>query len=881
MGYRVAILIPHTADMRGEIMVKMVERALPGALASTIRLSSLIPDYWRQKKNTKAVYEKGPNGPVNFAKVWAQLQKRGFTAFVCIDFAFAHYMLPERDIKSLTSIDKLAGMILPNAGLPVLMLFDPVICYGRQYSAEDRAGAAFMANFMLKKLERRIQGIETLERPVRFMLPDSVTSLKVLRKVAARASLIAADIETSSGYITCMGYALDLEDYVLAVCIPLSLNIEGSDGMYWSTDAAFNYAWDTIGEILANDVPKIFHNGGYDLTYIFRYGWVVNNFIYDTMVMMHSTWATLPRALYIGASLMLDNYRYWKDDGKDIGEDGKVKYASPKDAAGSMRYWYYNALDCVNTLELCKALLRLWDGHPQYPRFAPGYDYAKNTYVRMFALEFGPCFYMSMTGIPASKERQAMLEAKLRKEGYEKLDELRELIAWDNFNPNSAPQVAKLLYDDLQLRPHARKGRTTDKRYLEAYADLHPLFRDVIEAVASAKEPMNNAAKYGESLELLADQFYLCQFKAAATTTMRLSSSQSNLGVGSNAQNMPAAMRVFCHASPKTYLCSIDYGQSDSYFVAFESQDLTMIETVTDDRDTHSVHVEFFFGHKYEDVVKGAEKKEAWVVDSVSGVRQIIKKVSHGTNYDMGGETMLLNVRKEAAVAMVEALLVSPNAKAFMIFMGLDRAQGYAFYQGKAALWSDKQLSRACEFAQALYYARYKTLKAWKVKAVAKAQADHGLVTMFGGSTTLMMCEPKDNPRFVPAAYGQGGTAGNINNAMLRLFFLNEYMWKRGWRMMLQVHDELISEIPENDMELITIQQDIMETPCTVNGRTFVIPTEAEVTLTWTKKPTVKWPRKGVDNVDLIKYKERLAANEQATLAALGLKPATLETKNG
>lgn len=324
-------------------------------------------------------------------------------------------------------------------------------------------------------------------------------------------------------------------------------------------------------------------------------------------------------------------------------------------------------------------------------------------------------------------------------------------------------------------------------------------------------------------------------------------------------------MREVCRAEETEVLCSADYSQSDSYFVAFESQDEAMMETVTDDRDTHSVHVEFFFGYPYEDVVKGAKAKADWVVNPVTGVRQIIKKVSHGTNYDMQGETMLMNIRKPAAIAMVKALLAGPAAKLLMKYIGLDMDMPAAYYIERAGLLGHTQLVAACDFAQRLYYKRYKQLAVWKSESVKQATYNYGVIHMFGGSTTTMLCKPSLNPRFVPASFGQGGTAGNINNAMIRLFYLNQSMWDRGFRMIAQIHDELITAIPRHDLGLVDNQTAIMETPCTIHGRTFVIPVEAELSLSWTKKKTIVW--QGLAETTNAEYLEMLEAKEAEVAA--------------
>lgn len=871
MGYNIGIFVSNNSDQRGSRMAKLIQAVIPTARCTTINLRmSLSKDYWIPKPKTKAAYMKGPRGdevvPAYLERLAAGAK---YDAFVSIDFAMTQYLLPPEDAKTLSNADKVSGMLMDLHGKPLLFHFDPLHTYARHQDPEYHAKYVLMSSFKLKKLVAAMQGTAPPEKPMMFMLPSTHNELRACEKIAAMSSLIAWDIETSGKYISCIGFACETKGPVTPVfVIPFFVNTEEAEGQYWATSIDYQVASDTVGRVLANDVPKVTHNGSFDLTYIYRYGWTVNNHIFDTMLMIHAMWPSMPRALYIGCSIFLQGYRYWKDDAKAVDEMGKVKYHAPKTIEATHRYLHYNGLDCLNTLELCIALLRIWTGEHdvRFPDIRKP-EYAFKSYTRKLLLEFGPCLYMSLSGIRASGDRQIALYERLTDQGREATHNLRTLVNDPAFNPNSPQQTAELIYDVLNLKPIAKKGRTTDKRFLQRFADMHCIYQSVIKAVWDAKEPLNNASKYGE-MPLFADQWFMYQLKAAVTTTSRLASSQSNMRYGTNVQNMPKSMRIFCHADKGQLLVASDYSQSDSYFVAFESGDEAMIETVTDDRDTHSVHVEFFFGRKYEDVVAGDKAKEAWVVHPVTGLRQIIKKVSHGTNYDMGGATMLLNVRKDAAVMMVEALLQSANAKALLRFCEMDTDRPVAFYQGQASLWGDAQLARACDFAQALYYKRYPRLKQWKTQAVGQATMDGGVIEMFGGSSTVMLCKPDRNERFVPAAYGQGGTAGNINNAMIRLYFLAEHMWRDGFRMLLQVHDELICSVPQNKPDLIQKKVDIMEAPCTIKGRTFTVPVAAEITYSWDPKNTVDWAGQ-----DMATLQTEVLAVENKTRKGLGMAP--------
>lgn len=848
---RIGIIVRPGNDQRAGVMLKKVQAKFPGASVGSINLHVLIGGYWVRKANTKAKYITTDAGKENFAKQMPKIAER-FDAFVTYDEALANYVLPENDANSLSDYDVLGGMLVDMFGKPCLFMFDPLHMYGRQYDDEHRAVHNFMFDFYVKKLWNRVHGIERPTRPMKFIVPKTIAELRACAEIAHRSTLIATDVETYAGFVSVTGFACNdpqNPNIIPTFAIPMSIALEGTNGLYWGTEYETRLALDIQEEILANPVPKVMHNGAYDTTYFFRMGMPPNNYIYDTMIMMHAAWPTLSRALYIGTSLFLPNYRYWKDDAKDVGDNDKVKWQIPSTPERLGNYWKYNGQDCANTLELCLAILEYWNGNESgvWPESPYSYAHVWRTYIREFMIEQGPCMYMSMTGARADPKRQEYMTYKLLDEADKATDRLRWICSDPELNPKAPAQIANIIYDKLGQAEDKRKGRTADKRVMQKIADKHPMFEDLIKAITDAKEPANNASKYGISLggnkgfKYFKGDRFLYQMKAAATTTRRLASSRHNYNIGSNMQNVPAAMREVIRAEEGECLCSIDYSQSDSYFVAFESQDPTMMEIVTDDRDTHSVHVEFFFGFPYEKVVKGAEAKEAWVVDPVTGVRQIIKKVSHGTNYDMGGETMLLNIRRPAAISMVNAILHSPNASLFMQFMGLDNSKDPTYYVEHSAMWSDQQLAKACDFAQKLYYKRYPKLAGWKKTSVLDTAAHFGVIEMFGGSTTTMMGAPDKNPRFVPAAYGQGGTAGNINNAMIRLFYLNPDMWARGFRIIIQIHDELISGIPLDDMGLIDDQLAIMEAPCTIKGKTFTIPVDAELALSWTKKQTLKW----------------------------------------
>jgi uracil-DNA glycosylase len=98
-------------------------------------------------------------------------------------------------------------------------------------------------------------------------------------------ALLSVDIETSGRRITCIGFApSSRRSIVIPFTDPRRLG-----GNYWPTTALERECWDLIREILGSPVPKLFQNGLYDITFLFRaYGMKVANAAEDTMLLHHA-----------------------------------------------------------------------------------------------------------------------------------------------------------------------------------------------------------------------------------------------------------------------------------------------------------------------------------------------------------------------------------------------------------------------------------------------------------------------------------------------------------------------------------------------------------------------------------------------------------------
>jgi DNA polymerase-1 len=179
-------------------------------------------------------------------------------------------------------------------------------------------------------------------------------------------------------------------------------------------------------------------------------------------------------------------------------------------------------------------------------------------------------------------------------------DRLRErimLLAGGPFNPDSPIQLAEVLFDRLKL-PQVRKiktGQSTDAAVLEALTIYHELPAVVLEYRQLTK-------LLGTYLRTLAEHIHPqtgrvhASFNQAGTITGRLSSSEPNL------QNIPIrsavgrAIRSAFVAERGFKLLSADYNQVELRVLAHFCQDRTLMETFAAGRDIHRIVAGEVFG---------------------------------------------------------------------------------------------------------------------------------------------------------------------------------------------------------------------------------------------------------------------------------------------
>jgi len=316
------------------------------------------------------------------------------------------------------------------------------------------------------------------------------------------------------------------------------------------------------------------------------------------------------------------------------------------------------------------------------------------------------------------------------------------------FNINSPQQLGRVLFEDLRL-PQSRRTKTgysTEASVMEALRGVHP----VIEFILQYRQLSKLKSTYVDALPALINHKtgrVHTNFNQTGTATGRLSSSDPNL------QNIPIRsetgnkIREAVIAPPGAYLLSGDYSQIDLRVLAHLSQDPGLIAAFAHDEDIHATTASTLFGIPRDEVTLE--------------MRRNAKTVNFGVIYGMSdyGLEQATNLSREEAAQFI-----------------------------------------------ALYFEKYPRVKEYLEATKEQARKLGYVQTVLGrrrflpeiNSANRMVREAAE--RMAINAPVQGSSADIIKIAMLNL---HREMERRNLKskMLLQIHDELLFEVPEAEVE--------------------------------------------------------------------------------
>ena len=691
--------------------------------------------------------------------------------------------------------------------VPCIVIDDPKSIFKMKYNR-------WIFKKDLAKIYRWANDKQIQSPKLNYCVVRSLEALNEFEAVTAGAHLISIDIETSGTNITCIGYAcLQSNGKILTYVIPFYY----ADGAFWDTKEKETKVWKALRRVHAGKNFKVFQNGSYDTSHLLTHRLPTNNYIIDSLHLWHSVWCELPKKIYFQASILLDFYRYWKDEGKEEAAEDDKNLKVPVTEAGFEDYWLYNAMDCHMTLCCAQQLMR----------YVYHYEWALVNFIREFSLQFGPLLFANMT-CPKIDPKAVKQHAKVNwAKHYQAKRDLLTMVNDANFNPNSPAQVKILIYEVLNAHPLPRKGKSTDEKILKELRAQSLLLRLIIDQIWAVKKPANNASKYGDIDKISSHGRFRTKFYAAATPTERLASKASDFWIGTNAQNVPKTMRDIIIADDGMLLGDADYSQSDAYFTAYSCGDENFIRTMqgVNGSDTHCYHASMFFKQEYQKLAEAHERSDPWTDHPIRGIRNVTKRIVYGSNYFMMGYTLLITMGREATISTAQ-------------FMG----------HADANKWSVKQLANFCDSLLALYYELYpEIIKFIDVERYVVAKNGNRVTNCWGYSRIFfndLVKQAGGGKKFTPAIrefaafFGQSGTAGNINKAMMKI----HKAWREGLQVQLfmQVHDSIIFQFPENRLDIAHTVRELMMNECTIRGETFVVPADVKVGKDWKNVHTLK-----------------------------------------
>jgi DNA polymerase-1 len=357
------------------------------------------------------------------------------------------------------------------------------------------------------------------------------------------------------------------------------------------------------------------------------------------------------------------------------------------------------------------------------------------------------------------KELSHQLEQEL-----EQIEEKTYQAAGEKFNLGSPKQLSEILFEKLELnRKKSRKiktGYSTDHATLEKLQGDHPVIDYILEYRTLSKLK----STYVDALPALVNpdtQRIHTDFNQAVTSTGRLSSSNPNL------QNIPIRtefsrkIRQAFLPEDGWLLVSADYSQIELRILAHLSQEPVLLEAYRNNQDVHRVTAKLLFDKE----------------DITPEERNLGKTINFGVIYGMGAQRFA----RESGLSTEKGkeFIEKYRHKYAKVFAYLERMKKEAVAQGFVTTILGRR--RYFEFVSE----SLRQLRGCHLERIDL----HSLKMSYDDAQLL---------RAAANAPIQGSSADIIKIAMVKLHkILQDYQA----RLLLQVHDELVFEVPPEEWQ--------------------------------------------------------------------------------
>jgi DNA polymerase I len=353
---------------------------------------------------------------------------------------------------------------------------------------------------------------------------------------------------------------------------------------------------------------------------------------------------------------------------------------------------------------------------------------------------------LERAGIKLDTEELAKISQRVEERILELEREIHEL-AGEEFTIGSPQQLGVILFETLGLsrKRRGKTGYSTDARVLQAIRKEHP----IIEKIENWREYTKLKSTYLDALPLLVDSRSRLHttFNQTATTTGRLSSTDPNL------QNIPIRTELgreirACFVAEEGHkLISADYSQVELRVVAHISGEQVLKDIFERGEDVHAATAGEMFGVPPEQVDPGLRSKA--------------KMINFGIVYGLSayGLADRLDIPQEEAAEFIER-----------------------------------------------YLGRFPKVKEYIDTTIERATEEGHVTTLFGRKRRIPELRSRKwqtrslGERLAVNTPIQGTSADIIKVAMVRS---RDALRAAGLstRLVLQIHDELLFEAPESEVE--------------------------------------------------------------------------------
>jgi len=327
-------------------------------------------------------------------------------------------------------------------------------------------------------------------------------------------------------------------------------------------------------------------------------------------------------------------------------------------------------------------------------------------------------------------------------------------LAGQPFNLASPKQLQEILFDKLGIKPTKKTpsgAPSTDEDVLQELALDYPLPKVLLEYRGLAKLKSTYTDKLPKMINPQTGRVHT-SYNQAVAITGRLASSDPNL------QNIPVRtaegrrIREAFIAPPGSHIVSADYSQIELRIMAHLSKDAGMLQAFANNEDIHRHTAAEIFGVE-RDAVDNEQRRYA-------------KVINFGLIYGMSafGLAQNLNIERSAAANYIERYFARyPGVREYM-----DKTRDIAKQKGYVETYFGRRL--------------------W----VPEINSPNGMRR--AGAERAAINAPMQ------------GTAADL----IKLAMIAVDIWLRDekltTKLIMQVHDELVLEVPENELELVKVK---------------------------------------------------------------------------